>query len=174
MTKLLFLDIDGVMVSWAPDRDRAPMKLEDGDEAFDEPAVANLNKLLTDHPDLRIVVSSTWRGGKSIDKLNEIFENRGVIPGRIVGKTPYMYFQISHDGSNPMCTVPRGCEIQAYLMDYREKHDGKSFSYCIIDDSSDMLYWHKDHFLHVDGSRGFSYTKMVEEVDKILRRVTVI
>lgn len=54
-TKLLFLDIDGVL-NWAKTEDRL-----DGYVGLCKDRIARFNRIIEAVPDVKIVVSSTWR-----------------------------------------------------------------------------------------------------------------
>lgn len=86
MDKIIFLDLDGVLINpfpaWKPDEED-----KDGYARFNPACTANLRKLLEAYPELRIVVSSSRRMGKSLEELEAIFAFRG-IKNRIIGKIP--------------------------------------------------------------------------------------
>lgn len=128
--KILFLDIDGVMNSqqscmyWhqkkknTPDGEWNPLKGE-----FCPIAVSNLNFLLSEIPELQIVISSSWRLGRTLQDLKNIFEGEGIDPIKIINKTP-------HHGFGSI----RGTEIQEFMV-----NNGLEFeNIVILDDDSDM------------------------------------
>jgi hypothetical protein len=60
----------------------------EGGSKADPIAVENLNALCKPIPDLKIIISSTWRVGSTIEELQEIFNLWGLkYPHQIVGKT---------------------------------------------------------------------------------------
>lgn len=96
-----------------------------------------------------VVISSTWRMGKTVEQLQEIFEYCG---GRfnIIGKTPYTGFE-------------RGTEISKWLHDnINEETHGVNYydfyQYAIIDDDSDMLLNQSMHFFQTDAYSGLTPT----------------
>lgn len=73
--RILFLDIDGVLVSYKKLKDRHP---EDNENYFEQEAVEALNALI-DKYDLKVVISSSWRNCRGhMDDLQNIFNLRGV------------------------------------------------------------------------------------------------
>lgn len=105
---IIFLDIDGVLVSYLD------LKIKDEyGQQFIQEAVNSLNCLIKQF-DADICISSSWRVGKTIERLQEILDARGV-QCKVVGKTP-------RNG-------PRGLEIKQWLEENTE-YTG----YIIIDD----------------------------------------
>lgn len=122
--KLIFLDIDGVMNSYSSE-------LSDKHEslAFDIGAVENL-KYILEETEAKIVVSSTWRIGETIETLrNRIFSHYG-LESFIIGTTP------SYN------ETPRGLEIADYLANI---YNLPIESFVILDDDSDMVSLRKYH-----------------------------
>lgn len=94
-----------------------------------------------------IVVSSTWRSGKSIDELQRLFNLVGAT-FKVIDKTGYCDCRI------------RGVEIYEWIKNNSEKYfkipsyDFKN--YVIIDDDSDMLLWQQEHFFQTDCYSGLT------------------
>lgn len=86
MDKVIFLDLDGVLINpfpaWKPD-----VEDRDGYARFNPECTANLRALLEAYPALSIVISSSRRVGKSLEELEAIFAFRG-IENKIIGKIP--------------------------------------------------------------------------------------
>ena len=121
MDKVIFLDIDGVLINIFPPW-RADEVDEDGYSKFNEALMANLQSLLSFKPDLEIVLSSSRRIGKGLDRLEAIFAFRG-IKGRLIDKIP-----------DPGEThLSRAQEISRYI----EENEVKKF--LIIDDDQSLL-----------------------------------
>ena len=149
--KIIFLDIDGVLNHDLHYEEKSQ------DDRFDEvglplcnisnSSVLLLNKL-TDDTGAKIVLSSSWRYGKTINELKGIFRKAG-ITGELIGKTPAL--EIKQDWRY---SVPRGLEIRVWLNNYSGT-DGH-LSYVILDDEDDMLLYQKDVFLQVDGYCGLT------------------
>jgi hypothetical protein len=93
----------------------------------------------------QIVISSTWRLGRTIGYFEDTFINLGVeLP--ILGLTPLLSFSHSYN------SVPRGCEIKEYLNKYQEDYS----NYAIIDDDGDMLLEQASHFFQTDAYAGLT------------------
>lgn len=118
--------------------------------------INNFLPLLND-PSVRIVVISHWRE-KTLERTRNALNSMGIPKDKIIGQTPSM-------GRYSV----RGNEIHAWMIDNKFFFDfSHKSSYVIIDDSSDMLYWHKDNFVLVDSWCGFTwrcFTKCKEILD---------
>lgn len=150
--KILFLDIDGVMNSaqsciyWNrkkknhPDGEWNPMRGE-----FCPIAISNLNYLLEKIPDLQIVISSTWRIGRSIQQLKDIFKSQEIDPARVINKTPCDKRQ------------PRGLDIQEFM----DQNGLTPENIAILDDDSDMLHL-MPRFIKTNNWNGLQWQELVE------------
>ncbi len=98
---------------------------------FDNICVNYLNQIIKDN-NADIVVISTWRIGKTIQELNDLFKSKGII-GKVIGKTGY--------------AETRGLEIVKWLDAARSKYDIEHI--CIIDDEShfDVSYLFEEYCL---------------------------
>ena len=160
--KIIFLDIDGVLNSEKWYIERFDKNLYPNLEnyplcEFDPLAIEQLN-LLTDKTNAKIVISSTWRMGRTIDELKKLFEEVG-IKGEIIGITPHLTF---NDGYG----VERGNEINILIdlncirwwdkiFDEKEKNITLE-SYVILDDDPDMLLEQKDNFVRTSWRDGLT------------------
>lgn len=115
--KLVFLDFDGVLNS-----SRFYTVRPSHEFRLDRAAVARVNELL-DRTGAKVVVSSVWRIGRSIEALQAVLEEYG-FRGRVIGRTPRLRAAI------------RGEEIREWLVTH-PKVDVTSF--VIIDDDADMV-----------------------------------
>ena len=144
LIKLMFLDIDGVLNSETFYKNKSEQELfkEEGYPLceIDPSAIEKINKIIR-QTKAKVVISSSWRLGRSIQNLQDIFNKKGFI-GTIDDITPHLRY-IGNDN-----TVPRGCEIETYLNDNFEYDIKTNIKYVIIDDDIDMLFYQKDHFLH--------------------------
>ena len=102
---------------------------------------------LCEETESKIIVSSTWRNGKSIEDLQEIFDYCGAT------------FKVLDKTEHCECRT-RGCEIAKWLQDNTEKYFGIKYydfyRYAIIDDDSDMLLNQQNHFFHTDNYSGLT------------------
>ena len=149
---LIFLDIDGVLnhALYYHEKRQAIRYKEDGYPMCDiDTKKVNLLNQLCYETNSKVVISSTWRKGRSLFQMAHILGDRG-FNGEIVGKTPVIY----HDKLESH--IPRGLEIQEYLYrEYGYDYDEK-VNYVILDDDSDMLYCQRDHYFNVDNYSGLS------------------
>lgn len=78
---VVFLDIDGVLVSW--------LKMNDRDEnhvvKFEPNAILSLNKI-TSLLNAKIVITSTWRKTRTLEIFSKLFKERG-IEAEVIGMT---------------------------------------------------------------------------------------
>jgi len=123
--RVIFLDIDGVL---------APIRRWDRYEDLDPACIQVLNEIV-ERGGADVVVSSTWRYGKTIAELHAILESQG-FKGCVVDKTP-----------TGAPGVHRGEEIAAWLAE----HDVGG--YVIIDDHVDMGELH-NHLLQTHPAHG--------------------
>jgi hypothetical protein len=103
--KVLFLDFDGVLNShqsahfWHNKRDQSKWENEmytawQGTlreyiaQEFCPIAMSNVEELIRRIPDLKIVVSSTWRLGETVETLRKILYPSKLIGDAIIGMTP--------------------------------------------------------------------------------------
>jgi len=94
-----------------------------------------------------VVISSTWRHGKTVEELQEIMNYSGG-SFEIISKT-------DHNG------YERGTEISKWLKenikpDTHGCHYFDFYRYAIIDDDSDMLLNQRDHFFQTDNYSGLT------------------
>ena len=116
MRKALFLDIDGVL------NNRETILRTGGTREWDQRCVDALNRI-TSLTGAEIVVSSTWRWGRSPCELRGILQDQGV-NGTMRGVTP----KINDD--------ERWIEIQAWIDDSAKF--GKPVDKFVVLDDSDM------------------------------------
>lgn len=158
--KVIFLDIDGVLNNqiwlsgWKDYLELTKGNIDHEQRRWFDHRCVNLLNELTEETEAKIVVSSSWRNGRSLEDLQKLFKEIG-IEGEVIGKTPQLYF---NGLENYNYSVPRGCEIKAWL-ETNKSILGEKMSrlkYVIFDDDSDMLYWQRNNFLWVDPYSGLT------------------
>lgn len=149
--KILFLDIDGVLNSTQSCMYYHTKFGGNGYrmDSLDPIAISNLNYIIQNVPDFKIVISSTWRIGKTVEELKEILKKNGLNVSNIIDKTPQVHM-----------SRYRGHEIGRWL----EENDG-NYDIIILDDDKDMGDY-LDKLIQTDHRIGFSWI----EVEKILKR----
>ena len=108
--RIIFLDIDGVL---------APIRRWDRYGDLDRACMQVLNDIVASS-EADVVVSSTWRHGKTVAELQDILGAEG-FAGRVVDKTP-----------SDIRGAYRGDEIAAWLAEHAVG------GFVIIDDHADM------------------------------------
>lgn len=81
-----------------------------------------------------------------MDELRDLFTKAGFL-GEIIGVTPSLWYS---DKCNFSYSVPRGCEIDAWLYKGHGYRFRESDKYAILDDDSDMLLHQADSYFRVD------------------------
>ncbi|MFA5024197.1 MAG: HAD domain-containing protein [Patescibacteria group bacterium] len=122
--KVVFLDIDGVLVSFASmhlPNEILPLSMQPVD-AFDEKCVGRLKNIL-DKTGAKIVLTSSWRKLFDIAEMIEHFKNHGIVG--IIDCTASL-------------NDHRGKEIQLWL------DENKVDKFVILDDDDDMLHLSSD------------------------------
>lgn len=158
---IIFLDVDGVLNN----ADDSDYHVHNGGCYFYSPKCVSLLNQITDVTGAKIVVSSTWRLGKTVEQLQIKFKEMG-ITGEVIDKT----CQLNHlDGY-------RGNEIIKWVKD-NEDLTGHFYynlkSYVIIDDDSDMLLWQKDNFVHTDGQKGLTQADAYDAINILNTAVNI-
>lgn len=158
--KVIFLDFDGVLNShqsatfWHNKRDQDKWENElykEWQGSLKEYiaqelcpiALSNVEELIRNVPEAKVVISSTWRHGETVESLKKIVYPAKLISDAIVDVTPNIRL------------TPRGNEIQAWL----DKHPEVT-NFVIIDDDSDMLHL-SDNLVLTNGMHGFQYADML-------------
>ena len=152
--KILFLDIDGCLNSHQSAAYFHRLGVNPN-KHFCPIALSNLLSILEEFPDLRLVISSTWRLGETLESMQQKLGSLGVPAERIISLTPR--HPRNHDG----VSVPRGEEIAAWLKMY-----GKDVShYVILDDDADMAGV-QDALVQVDEWHGLMRRDAVAIMDR--------
>lgn len=136
MRKIIFLDIDGVLVT-----PESGMK-----RTADMNCVYHLNNLVG-NTGAKVVVSSSWRGRP--DLQNKFIEWGCAF--EVIGETP----RIEHKTvGGVLQTVERGYEIQKWLDDNKKPLD----RFVILDDDADMVHL-KEYLIQTDYNVGLTEDK---------------
>ncbi len=171
--KVIFLDIDGVLNSqdwYIHRRDSVEMDSIDAQYPFyefDPRAVERLNRIIKE-TEAKIVVSSSWRSGETVESLQKLLGLVG-IKGDVIGMTPHLWCQKPYEDMDGY-RIPRGCEIDWWLdnhgdfqrinwsQDEQLKCENKAIvkNYIILDDDSDMLYGQREHFIRTSNNHGLT------------------
>jgi hypothetical protein len=138
--RVIFLDFDGVL---------APITRWDRYGDLDPACIEVLNEIV-ERGDADVVVSSTWRYGKTVAELQEMLDAQG-FKGSVLGKTPTV------DGG-----ASRGDEIAAWLAE--NDVDG----YVIIDDHPNMGALHARLVL-TQPARGLQAADAALAIETLLR-----
>jgi hypothetical protein len=175
--KIIFLDFDGVLncEDWYRrqfEETKNDLELSEYPYIeFDPEIIQRLNYIINE-TGAKVVVSSSWRAGRSVEEL-QIILNRVGFSGEIIDKTNHLDF------INGYC-IPRGCEIEHWLEQkgqfqrinwsfeeqirrveeqIRRVEEAKVKNYIILDDDSDMLYNQREHFICTSGYYGLTKEK---------------
>ncbi len=137
--KLLFLDIDGVLVTYGTMAKRKMENLgKESEGLFGPEFVARLRDIVV-KTGAFIVLSSAWRIGRLSYYDVAMYLAKFGIP--VIDRTDYLIYR-----------KVRGEEIQIVLDEV--EHD--LVSYCIVDDDSDMLESQKPYFVQTSLSDGLT------------------
>lgn len=136
MDNLIFLDLDGVMIttkSWQSD-----IILADGFAEFNHNSVKKLNELLIE-TGYDIVLSSARRYSNTLEEMNEFFKTRGIL-GHIIDFIPL--YDLNERYS-------RYQEIMKYVMKHRPEN------YLVLDDDRSLGSF-GDRFIKTDPMIGYN------------------
>ncbi len=154
MSRVLFLDIDGVLNTerW---HDRCvEVRAAYADNFgydFDPEAVANLKRIV-DETGADIVISSSWKFW-GLSTMQKLWASRD-LPGKVIDVTPNNVSDdmlLSIDLDMMMLPAGKGSEIKEWLT-----ANGNPDSYAILDDMDDMLPEQQSHFVQTEPSVGIT------------------
>lgn len=154
--KVIFLDIDGVLVTRNSIKYQHLNFPDETGAMFGKKAVNNLNKLIR-LTNAKIVIISTWRLLHSFDSLVSIFKQQDV-KGKIISTTSVERVNIEED-------IPRGKKIADWLEEHPEVQQ-----YVIIDDDvkADCIQFHPNNCVETSYKRGFAPEESFNEALAIL------
>lgn len=146
--KLIFLDIDGVMNNQT---EAKKSKLHESLE-FAPSCIRNLKHIIAE-TNAKIVVSSTWRRGETVESMNNNVFVHYDLDKYVIGLTPHYHETI------------RGLEIADYLA---HKYNEVVESFVILDDDSDMGSLMKHHVKtnHIYGLTEIDAEKAISILNK--------
>jgi hypothetical protein len=147
----IFLDLDGVLFAYSP-----RIGISEQINYICENELLRLVDRLSICYDVKIVITSSRRRN-DLQSTLAFLEEHGAkqqLLKLIVGQTEFVkdYCNFAKLG----ISLPRGVEIQHYIDVLMTAADAIDFQYIIIDDDTDMLYKHRDNFVHVDGDIGLT------------------
>lgn len=126
----MFLDIDGVLNGYNIYQSNRPYPLSE----FNEEKVEILNSLFDEIPEIKLVLSSSWR---FFDGIENIIRESG-IKKELFSVTPYSI-------------INRGDEVKQWLKNF----DGE-YKYCILDDIDDFDKDQKNNIVFTDPNIGIT------------------
>ena len=156
--KVIFLDIDGVLVTRNSIKYQYLNFPDDTSIRFSKKAVKNLNKLIR-LTEAKIVISSTWRLFHSLEELQNIFKKQS-IKGEVISTTSVERATVEED-------IPRGQKITDWLGQHPEVEQ-----YIIIDDDvqADCIQFHPFNCVETSYKRGFASEDRFNEAIAILNK----
>ena len=142
LTKIIFLDIDGVLNNHA--------SIAEGIQIL--PEKCKLIRTVCEKTEAKIVISSTWRRSCLVQQLDHLLWVCGGPYGAVIAATPCID------------NVIRGREIQEWTKSARERTKQKvAEKYVIIDDDSDFLEYQLPFHIKTDMRTGL----LSRDLDKI-------
>lgn len=156
--KIIFLDIDGVLNSQQSSVYFHRKGHDNGGvpHYFCPIANSNLHEILEEFEEVRIVVSSSWRLGETLESMQKVLWDAGKIPPeRVIGMTPR--YPRRPDGRSE----ERGTEIEAWLKVYGDCVE----RYVIVDDDKDMGRLLPD-LIHTDDWHGLTRRDAWKVIDR--------
>lgn len=154
MTDILFLDFDGVLHPLFPRTDRT----HEENQHF-EGCSRLANVLDRVAPRLRIVVSSTWRYGRTITELRTLL---GPLGGRVIGATPIL---------NLVEPGVRELEAQRWLDEYTRNHSRPMIRWCALDDIPSLWTSQDKVLITNDGFRTAEANALSNNIESLLDAV---
>ena len=167
MSKVIFLDIDGVLNTERQHERCVEAGLAYVDNfgyAFDPVSVANLKRIV-DETGADIVISSSWKFW-GLSTMQKLWASRE-LPGKIIDVTPNnvsdeMLLSVDLD----LMDLPagKGSEIKEWL----STNGSRVTSYAILDDLPDMLPEQQSHFVQTDPRIGITE----DDADRVITILT--
>jgi hypothetical protein len=127
--RIVFLDFDGVLNSHEYLLSMSGRSMQSEAEDLDPVNVARLNRIVA-ASGAEVVISSSWRYGRSVEALAAMLAERG-FEGKVIDKTPD--WSSMTDG-NVYVAEQRGDEIKAWL----DERGAGVTAFVVLDDDNDM------------------------------------
>lgn len=158
--KVLFLDIDGVINTGSAEVGFhwSNMKV---DSDLSPSALYHLHEII-EYTGCKIVISSTWRHGESLETMKGWFLDP-LISDAIIGKTPC--FEFKEELKDKSGRVQRGEEIYWWVNEGPYKDE--ITRYAVLDDDNDMDAVRENFFITepTDGLNNTTKKKVVEHLN---------
>lgn len=167
--KLIFLDIDGVLITTESHRKGSQKEaehfkehgegmsfLEEGKSKADPQCMEQLRRIV-DETGARIVVSSAWRYGRSLEDLKSLITSMGG-PSVVWGKTP----DLSRRSRTIWISPSRGEEIHEFLT---VEVGRRLESYVVLDDGK--IRGHDGNYIQANWEGGLT-PEVADQAIKIL------
>jgi hypothetical protein len=161
MTHLLFLDFDGVLnntgwferqhAKWEADPAAALRTRRNEKDDLDPDNMAQLTVLARRVPPLQVVVSSSWRCGRSLADLRDYLAP-AFTRNRVIGVTPRLESRLRHE------------EITHWL----KEHQAEAARYLAFDDDTHDMTPLGANFVHVHREKGLTAEHVEAAVDYFL------
>lgn len=132
-------------------------------------ACSNLQFILDECPEVRIVISSTWRS-KSDWALKEVFRRNGLDWSKVIGRTPG---GVGLNAEGNKGNGRRGCQIQSWVTTWNNNNKDKIEKIAIIDDDSDMEHL-KDRLYQTSGDDGLTMASSIKMIEYFKPCIEVI
>lgn len=159
MTKICYLDYDGVLqdeaVFWSPKKGiyiRTP-----GRTLFEWLPI--LEELLAPHPDVKIVLSTSWVRVRSFSFAKK--QLSPMLQERVIGAT--FHSRLMH--KQAFAYLPRGVQIADDVF-----RRGPQSWFAIDDDHLGWPEWCRNNLIQTDGARGISDPKIQDAIKLMLER----
>lgn len=174
LQRYLFLDIDGVLNTMSYSNYLIDHDEDDVDEdgaLFDPKAVTNLANIINKIPDVKIIISSTWRL-KGWEWMNRLWEKRQ-LPGSIYSFTPVLEVVCFVDKINRKDSTSvypygtRALEVNEWLRLYTGQNPF-SYKYVILDDFNDFLIMQQEHVIITNPNFGITKEDVVKALEILL------
>lgn len=149
--RVIFLDFDGVLNSAASFLMESRRRKKDKrltrplNETLDRVCTSNFQYILDQCPDVKIVISSTWREVHKLSWLKKKLKSYGIDGSLVIGKTPSLWGGL------------RGREISEWLEDHPDVKE-----YVVLDDNSLTTETHNKRFIKTTWGTGLTLPHVYE------------